>query len=113
MLMLSRYDWPGNVRELQKTMLHTASLPAEVLDIDDFVPMLDAEAIPDGNAPGAEDLLDLLLRLDEMPSFAEMKQIMTNAALIRGGGRQTAAAKILGISQPALSKRLKAERGED
>ena len=103
----------GNVRELQKTMLHTASLPAEVLDIDDFVPMLDAEAISDGNAPGAEDLLDLLLRLDEMPSFAEMKQIMTNAALIRGGGRQTAAAKILGISQPALSKRLKAERGED
>ena len=113
MLMLTRYGWPGNVRELQKTILHTASLPAEVLDIDDFLPMLDAEAIPDRNAPGAEDLLDLLLRLDEMPSFSEMKQIMTNAALIRGGGRQTAAAKILGISQPALSKRLKAERGED
>ncbi|NLH80532.1 MAG: sigma-54-dependent Fis family transcriptional regulator [Phyllobacteriaceae bacterium] len=113
MLMLSRYGWPGNVRELQKTILHTASLATDVLDVDDFLPMLDVEAIPDRNAPGAEDLLDLLLRLEEMPSFAEMKQIMTNAALIRSGGRQTAAAKILGISQPALSKRLKAERAED
>lgn len=113
MLMLSRYDWPGNVRELQKSMLHVASLPKDVLGMDDFKPVLDVEAIDHREPPGAKDLLRLLLQLSEMPSFAEMKQIMTNAALIRASGKQVAAAKLLGISQPALSKRLKAERADD
>jgi len=48
-----------------------------------------------------------------MPTYSEMKQIMTSAAMIRSNGKQVVAAKMLGVSQPALSKRLKMDRDEN
>ena len=113
MLMLSRYEWPGNVRELQKVMLHAASLRKSRLDVGDFASLLDVNAATGFNPPHAKNLVDMLIKADVIPTFAEMKQIMTSAAMIRSKGKQILAAKILGISQPALSKRLKVDRDAD
>ena len=114
LLLLSRYGWPGNVRELQKLMIHCASLPKERISVDDIAPLLDATATSTDTSPQTETLLGMLLKIETLPSFAEMKQVMTNAAMIRSDGKQVLAAKMLGISQPALSKRLKLERdGEE
>ena len=114
LLVLSSYGWPGNARELQKMMIHCASLPKARIEVEDIVPLLDETAPKAVASPQAEPLLSMLLNMESIPNFAEMKQIMTNAAMIRSNGKQVVAAKMLGISQPALSKRLKMERdGED
>lgn len=111
MLMLSGYGWPGNVRELQKMMLHVASFRKSHLDVQDFSSLLDVKAVAGHSSPHAKSLLDMLVKTDAIPTFDEMKQIMTSAAMIRSNGKQVLAARILGISQPALSKRLKVDRG--
>lgn len=113
MLMLSGYGWPGNVREVQKMMLHAASLGKNRLDVEDFASLLDVNAACGSSPPHAKSLLDMLVKVDAMPTFAEMKQLMTSAAMIRSNGKQILAARMLGISQPALSKRLKVDRDED
>lgn len=113
MLMLSRYGWPGNVRELQKIMLHAASLRKNCLEVEDFLPLMDIKAVGETDPPHAKNLLDILIKIDSVPTFAEMKQIMTSAAMIRSNGKQVLAAKMLGISQPALSKRLKLNKSEE
>jgi DNA-binding protein Fis len=42
-----------------------------------------------------------------LPTIEEAVQALVREAMTRAGGVQTVAAKWLGISQPALSKRLK------
>lgn len=113
MLMLSSHGWPGNVRELQKVMLHVASLRKSRLDIEDFIPVTGMKDATETPAAHAKNLLDALVEIETMPTYSEMKQIMTSAAMIRSNGKQVVAAKMLGVSQPALSKRLKMDRDEN
>ncbi len=108
LLRLTGYAFPGNIRELQAMITHAVSGGRESLTLEDF-PALSACPAPQGRTLTDEKaLLDLFLGMDAMPPFAEVKKIMTTAALTRAGGNQTAAARILGISQPALSKRVRA-----
>lgn len=107
MLMLTRYDYPGNIRELQAMIIHAVSMGRDSLNHDDFgdVGSLSTEAqqgLDDENA-----LFNLFMDMEKIPSFSDVKKIMTTAALSRTGGNQTAAARILGISQPAMSKRMR------
>ena len=47
---------------------------------------------------------------DHLPSLAEADKLLISEAMLRARGNQTMAARLLGISQPALSKRLKSSR---
>ena len=47
---------------------------------------------------------------EHLPSLAEADKLLISEAMLRAGGNQTMAARLLGISQPALSKRLKSSR---
>ncbi len=48
--------------------------------------------------------------MENIPSFSDMKKIMATAALSKTDGNQSAAARLLGISQPAMSKRMRKEK---
>jgi DNA-binding protein Fis len=45
---------------------------------------------------------------DRLPTFDEALELLVTEAMARAGGNQTLAARLIGLSQPALSKRLKA-----
>ena len=108
LLALTCHDFPGNVRELQAMMTHALSLGRDSLAPEDFA--LGASSQETDGLADERALLRMFSGMEAMPSFADVKRIMTAAALSRTGGNQTAAARILGISQPALSKRVREQR---
>ncbi|GHU06156.1 sigma-54-dependent Fis family transcriptional regulator [Alphaproteobacteria bacterium] len=106
LLALTCYSYPGNVRELMAMLTHAAALGRERLNKEDF-PVLSGEpAAADGPWEMERALLQMFMDFPSMPSFAQVKKIMTAAAMTKTAGNQTAAARLLGISQPALSKRV-------
>jgi DNA-binding NtrC family response regulator len=107
-LSLSQYSFPGNVRELMAMVTRAVSLGGDSLRMEDFRSL--PAFSPEQNRTLSDEsaLLRVFLEMDPLPSLAQVKKIMTAAALNRSGGNQTAAARMLGISQPALSKRVRA-----
>lgn len=109
--LLSGYSFPGNVRELKDLIYDAVSLQRErqltlepfVKVVEQFRPECGAGAVPPKHKPfsGFEDL----------PSFSDSAAFLVVEAMERAGGNQTTAARLLGISQPALSKRLKMIKG--
>jgi transcriptional regulator with GAF, ATPase, and Fis domain len=51
--------------------------------------------------------------LTRLPTFSEAADVLVEEALARANGNQTIAARLLGITQSALSKRLKIARQSD
>ncbi|KDM93521.1 sigma-54-dependent transcriptional regulator [Photobacterium galatheae] len=105
-VLLANYAFPGNVRELRALAYDAMSQHrSRMLSMDVFRRVLDKHAVSaDLPLPTGVSLFDPDLPL---PSFQEMGDLLTQEAMRRAEGNQSLAAKLLGISQPALSKRLK------
>ncbi len=77
-----------------------------MLSMDSF-----AEAIgrrpADAPAPAGDEERSPFAGLAHLPTFGEALELLAAEAMSRAGGNQTLAARLLGITQPALSKRLK------
>ena len=103
---LAAYAFPGNVRELRSMVFDAVSLSGgRVLAMDSFLAAIGRDApcvAPPPPNPFAS--------FDRLPTFSEAAEFLVIEAMGRSGGNQTLAARLLGISQPALSKRLKAMR---
>ena len=54
-----------------------------------------------------ESATNPFLCLADLPTLGEASELLVDAALERAQGNQTLAARLLGIAQPSLSKRLK------
>lgn len=67
------------------------------------------ERQPPGNLP-VEGESNPFVSLEQCPGLAETVELLIEEALRRCEGNQTLAARLLGISQPALSKRLRRNR---
>ncbi len=109
--LLATHPFPGNVRELQAMIFDAVAqqkgkhLPLEVLR--DHM----ARAMQDRSA-GPAPFVPALHFPDPLPTLKETARRLVAEAMRRAGHNQSTAAAMLGISQQALSKRLKGQSGE-
>ncbi len=98
--VLVRYDWPGNVRELRNAIENMVLLArADVIDVVD-VPEHIKQAGVSGKTPqGAMDLAG--------HSLAEVERALIEANLELTEGNRQKAAKILGMGERTLYRKLK------
>lgn len=106
--LLATYHFPGNIRELKAMVFNAVSVHRDrVLSMDTFLTTIGRpDTKPSHDAlKGAEQ--NLYAGLERLPTFGEAAELLVEEAMSRAKGNQTIAARLLGISQPALSKRLK------
>jgi len=107
--LLKTYAYPGNIRELQSMIFDAISQhKTGILSLEAFksrlgrnksaAPEMPAEATPAGPA---------ITFAEQLPTIKAATRLLVEEALKRSGGNQSIAAGMLGISQQALSKRLK------
>jgi DNA-binding NtrC family response regulator/CHASE2 domain-containing sensor protein len=109
--LLLPYRFPGNVREL-KNMVDNAmsSRDSEALPIEFFREYLLEKSIS-GNGNGSSgDAGQRLTFSDTLPTLKEAEDLLVGEALHRTAGNQNLAAKLLGMSPSALSRRLRRGR---
>lgn len=106
--LLRSYAFPGNVRELRSLVFEAVcASEGDTLSLAPF-----NEAL--GPAVRSEAALIPLSHLaDSFPTLKEMTELLVDEALKRSGGNQRVAARLLGISPQAVSKRVQARRGGD
>jgi len=114
-ILLSQYDFPGNVRELRSMIFDEVSRNRTALSADAIKNIIGNRQAVESVTSSDEDrdaLFRSFLAAQRLPTYAEMEEILTDAALHRTEGNQTLAARMLGISQPGLSKRLRSRKKE-
>ncbi|KAB0668841.1 sigma-54-dependent Fis family transcriptional regulator [Oryzomonas sagensis] len=108
--LLSRYAFPGNIRELRSIVYDEVCRNKIMLSADGFKDVInyrqEIESNPDACILGDAAILQVFLNAQRLPTYSEVEDILTEAALDKAGGNQTLAARMLGISQPGLSKRI-------
>lgn len=105
---LATYCFPGNVRELKAMVYDAVSVHHDrMLSMDTFVKAI--ESLQSGCVATGPDSprQNPFSGFDELPTFSDAAAFLVMEAMSRASGNQTLAARLLGISQPALSKRLK------
>ncbi|WP_298439766.1 sigma 54-interacting transcriptional regulator [uncultured Ferrimonas sp.] len=96
---LSQYAFPGNLAELRGMVFDAVSRSDEQrLNEAPFI-----EAMNDHHSDAPQPTIQFG---QQLPSLAELGQALVEEAMSRTAHNQTAAAKLLGISQSALSRRL-------
>tara|TARA_R110001583_G_scaffold103193_1_gene250347 strand:+ start:300 stop:1706 length:1407 start_codon:yes stop_codon:yes gene_type:complete len=105
-VLLANYAFPGNVRELRSLAFDAMSQHrSRMLSMDVFRRVLDQDtpSLEPDTGPG-----NTLFSPDQpLPTLQEVGLLLVEAAMERAQGNQSLASRLLGISQPALSKRLK------
>jgi len=108
--LLSTYSFPGNLRELRSMVFDAMSVhSSRMLSMNTFLLSMQDQ----GERPAAADVADrhnVFLACEEIPTLGEAVEQLVGEAMRRSDNNQTIASRLLGISQPALSKRLKLQR---
>jgi len=110
--LLAGYFYPGNIRELESMIFDTVSRhQSGVLSVASIQAHIDREQTAgDGGASSTavNDTGDASITFSHrLPTLKEAARLLVAEAMRRSGGNQSKASKMLGISQQALSKRLK------
>jgi DNA-binding NtrC family response regulator len=108
--LLQTSSFPGNIRELQSIIFDAVSRhKSGILSLDVFISHIYRE----GKSPDTADegqqgkSAPVSFSKYELPTIKEATQLLITEAMNRSSGNQSIAARLLGISQQALSKRLK------
>jgi DNA-binding NtrC family response regulator len=109
--LLRTYSFPGNIRELKAMVFDAVSRhKAGILSLDVFKTHIFQDYLNESGAGSDHTSGSAIQFPQKMPTIKQATQILIDEALQRADGNQTIAAKMLGISQQALSKRLKKSR---
>jgi DNA-binding NtrC family response regulator len=109
---LATYGFPGNVRELKAMVYDAVSVHRDrMLSMESFVKAVDRARPDAGVAAPLSPRKNPFSGFPELPTFSDAAGFLVMEAMDRAGNNQTLAARLLGISQPALSKRLKMLKG--
>jgi DNA-binding NtrC family response regulator len=112
--LLRTYSFPGNIRELRAMVFNAVSQhKSKVLSLDSFKAHIaeEQENRVSKTEQGGDDSSPFV-SLRELPTIKQATHMLVTEAMKRANGNQSVAARMLGISQPALSKRLKNRRIE-
>jgi DNA-binding NtrC family response regulator len=108
-VLLANYPFPGNVRELRSMVYDAMSLhESRMLSMDSFKRAMDKQGFRSAecSAPAAA-AGSVFVASEPLPPAREVVDLLIADAMKRAAGNQSIAARLIGISQPALSKRLK------
>ena len=106
-LLLENYHFPGNVRELKGMVYDAMSMhKSRMLSMDAFKRAMDKPLIFKAEVP--ETGPESVFATDQpLPALKDVASLLVDEAMRRSKGNQSLAARLLGVSQPALNKRLK------
>ena len=105
--LLGTYHFPGNVRELQAMVFDAVSRhTSKILSLKTFESHIARKG--DRAAPGEFEPArpGFITFSGKLPTLKQAGELIVAEALKRSSGNQSVAARLLGISQQALSKRL-------
>lgn len=107
--LLETYNFPGNVRELISMVFDAVTRhKSGVLSMNSFVAAIGREDISTMTSPNAlHGDKQIFSELDTLPTSEQAMELLIDEALRRAKGNQSLAARMLGVSQSALNKRLK------
>ncbi len=104
--VLQRYDFPGNVRELQAIVVDAVSrmegteLPAVI--VEQFLNRHQNGSVGEPRYSADEQRF---FWTGTFPRMGEVEEFLIEEAMVRTGNNQSAAAKLLGVSQSTISRR--------
>ena len=108
LVLLSTYHFPGNIRELKSMVFNAVSLHhSKILSLKTFIDATQAEVSYDYGKELELDDQNPFQQFETLPKLTHSNLLLIKEAMHRSEGNQSIAARMLGISQPALSKRLK------
>lgn len=106
--LLATCPFPGNVRELKAMVYDAVSVHREkVLSMETFLKAINPREKISLHTENDQQAGHSFSSFERLPTFDEAAEMLVDEAMKRSNGNQTFAARLLGISQPALSKRLK------
>jgi DNA-binding NtrC family response regulator len=111
--LLKTYPFPGNVRELQSLIFDAVGRQeGRTLSLDPFRQYLAARGVlaPPQEARSPEGTRRFYIE-EPFPTLREVEAFLIEEALKRAQGNQSLAARMLGVNQSTLSRRLKAGDG--
>lgn len=107
LLYLENHDFPGNIREL-RSMIYDAVTghKSRMLSVQAFGGIRENSGIENRAAVFGNIYRDM----SKLPSIKESSSMLIEEAMKRASGNQRVAASLLGITQQALSRRLKTQK---
>jgi DNA-binding NtrC family response regulator len=110
--LLENYNYPGNVRELQAMVFDgIAQNDSPTLPLHTFREHIvrARQAENKHNSEPEKEGIPITFS-DPLPTIKQATQMLIEQAMLRSGNNQSTAAAMLGISQQALSKRLRQQK---
>lgn len=109
--LLATYNFPGNIRELKAKVFDAVSTHRDrVLSMDSFYNVISGADTGHIQEASASSEQKPFAEFERLPTFGEAIELLMSEAIDRAGGNQTIAARLLGMTQSGLNKRLKSVR---
>ncbi len=108
--LLKQYSFPGNIREFSNMVFDAVCQnKGDFLSIESVKKSIRTGLNKDYREydKTEDDQANFVSFYQNLPTIGQMNKILIEEAMRRSNGNQTAAAGLLGISQPSLSRRLK------